>query len=59
MNSKALATRLAANFHKTQAVCMGVERTVMAAPAPIVPLAAQKIRSAQDSYPAPDVPLIF
>jgi len=48
-----------ANFHKTQAVCMDVERTVMAAPAPIVPLAAQKIRYAQDSYPAPDVPLIF
>jgi len=38
---------------------MDVERTVMAAPAPIVPLAAQKIRYAQDSYPAPDVPLIF
>ena len=38
---------------------MDVERTVMAAPAPIVPLAAQKIRYAQDSYPVPDVPLIF
>ena len=38
---------------------MGVEPTVMAALAPIVPLAAQKIRHAPARYPAADVPLIF
>jgi hypothetical protein len=58
-NSKTFAMRLAANFHKTQAVCMGAERTVMVALAPIVPLAAQKIRYAQDSYPEADAPPIF